>query len=151
IYGSHRGGRRRCICQLSCMAGANSGLVISARAAQYSNTNYLVDNVAYQLLWTNSQVSAARNGLLAAGVPSTAIAYVEGTEPQAPLTNAMNVAGYSSWGAHSDLKNEYALGGNPVTGSIAVNWQGQSTWWIIETIESYNGQPGGGHGDLSMR
>jgi hypothetical protein len=25
-----------------------------------------------------------------------------------------------------------------------VSWQGDSGWWIIETIESYNGQPWGG-------
>jgi hypothetical protein len=51
------------------------------------------------------------------------------------LTNAVNVAGYISWGFHSSLHTDYAV----TTNYNAVKWTGNSRWWIIETIESYNG------------
>jgi hypothetical protein len=36
------------------------------------------------------------------------------------------------WGAHSSLDNGYATSGY-------VKWSASSGWWIIETIESFNG------------
>jgi hypothetical protein len=79
--------------------------------------------------------------LIAAGVTSNSILYTNGTETiiggitnNLPhLTNAANVAGYISWGAHSSLGPAYATNG-------AIKWTGNSSWWIIQTIESYNGQ-----------
>jgi hypothetical protein len=47
------------------------------------------------------------------------------------LTNAVDVAGYISWGFHSSLQ---------VWTPETAKWTGNSGWWIIETIESYNGQ-----------
>lgn len=38
-----------------------------------------------------------------------------------------------SWGAHSSLGNQFPINGY-------VQWSGQSSWWLIETVESYNGQ-----------
>jgi hypothetical protein len=38
------------------------------------------------------------------------------------------------------LFNEYAI-------NRAVNWHGNSGWWIIETMESFNGIPDGGQGN----
>ena len=49
------------------------------------------------------------------------------------LLQATNVAGYISWGFHSSLHSDYATNG-------LVTWSGDSRWWIIETIESNNGQ-----------
>lgn len=87
----------------------------------------------------------ATNGLLSAGVTSTssAILFSDGLEtitngvtydlPQP--TSATNIAGYICWGAHSSLGGDYAL--NPTN-----KWHGNSRWWIMETIESFNGQRG---------
>ena len=52
------------------------------------------------------------------------------------LTNGANIAGYISWGAHSSLSNNYAISAN----TNAVIWSGNSGWWAIQTVESYNGQ-----------
>ncbi len=54
---------------------------------------------------------------------------------QPHITNAVNVAGYICWGAHSSLSPFYAL----PTGPVPVKWEGNSSWYIIETIESHNG------------
>jgi len=51
----------------------------------------------------------------------------------------MNVAGYICWGGHSNWGTNkindpnYALDGS-------AQWTGNSSWWIIKTLESYNGQ-----------
>src|SRR5439155_10275392 len=49
------------------------------------------------------------------------------------ITTGSNVAGYLCWGAHSSLGGGYATNGY-------VQWSGNSGWWIIETVESFNGR-----------
>jgi hypothetical protein len=142
-------------------------LIISASAGGYANTNYILDNVRtatgypYFLDYTSDGyvVSNALGGLTASGVSSNAIIYNDGLDtittvitnggtnyiyyyaPQ--ITNATNVAGYISWGAHSGLRGDYANG--------TVNWSGNSGWWIIETAESFNGIRGGyGQGNFTQ-
>jgi hypothetical protein len=44
----------------------------------------------------------------------------------------VNLAGYISWGAHSSLGLGYATNG-------FLKWTGNSSWWLIETVESWNG------------
>jgi hypothetical protein len=42
------------------------------------------------------------------------------------------VAGYLSFGIRSTLPADYAINHNIV-------WNGSSSWWIVETVESFNG------------
>ena len=66
------------------------------------------------------------------------------------ITAAANVAGYVCYGDHSALGNQYGLGSSN-DGSILVSWHGASGWWLIDTVESFNGQPvAGGQGDYWM-
>jgi hypothetical protein len=48
--------------------------------------------------------------------------------------SATNLAGYICWGRRSSLGGNYALNPSPL------RWQGNSRWWVIQTIESFNGQ-----------
>ena len=138
-------GTNDCIGYINKLAtfGTNGQLAISASAGGYGNTNYVVDNVrdnSYE--FNGGVVSAATNGLIAAGVPANNILYLDGLESLYSLpplylphlTNAPNVAGYISWGAHSSLGVGYAA-----TGLVRVQWSGNSSWWIIRTEESHNG------------
>ncbi len=50
-------------------------------------------------------------------------------------TSMTNVAGHTCWGDHSALVGGYATNG-------VVHWSGNSRWWIIATVESFNGQRG---------
>jgi alpha-tubulin suppressor-like RCC1 family protein len=136
-------------------------LIISASAGAYGNTNYCIDNARHGLGFGfvngtpygdgdftdfGLTVSNAITGLIANGVSSNAIIYNDGldtngvagltayTAPQ--ITNAANVAGYICWGEHSALAGNYPTNG-------VVKWSGNSTWWIMETIESFNGTRGG--------
>ena len=141
--------------------GTNGTLVISASAGRYANTNYLLDDIrhgeGYGPVYSNrtdvdyssygSVVWSATNGLYAAGVPSSAIVFSNGTElclesdassncvrnTTLPHPNgATNLAGYMCWGGHSSLGGDYPRDGTLV-------WGTNCAWWIIETLESSNG------------
>jgi hypothetical protein len=116
--------------------GTNGQLFISASAGGYGNTNYYFDdNRDHNLYGTGpSRGNQAKNGVLSAN-PLASVTYV--TNYLSPhITNAVNVAGYMSWGHHSSwdigLPWEYATNG-------AVKFTGNSRWYLIQTIESVNG------------
>lgn len=121
-------------------------LIISASVTGYANTNYVLDDVK-NIYCGDNTVANATNGLAAAGVSSLAISYLNGCETTNNLphiTSSTNVAGYISWGSHSSLGGNYAI--NP-----AIRWSGNSGWWIIETVESFNGIRGGfGQGNFTQ-
>lgn len=139
-----------------CATYSPGKLVISASDGNYGNTNYVVDDVQHEDFADSDAVWRATNGLLAAGVSTSAIAYQRDLEPcingllgrnpdtgfctngyggRPHITNTVNVAGYISWGFHSQLGNAYAV----YNGGI-VKWSGNSSWYIVETIESNNGK-----------
>jgi len=105
-------------------------LLISATLGGYSNTNYVVDDAA-GISGQSRYVTNAISGLLQNGIASSGITYA--SRGQAHITQATNVAGYISWGIHGGLSSEYATNGT-------ISFYGQSGWYLIETIESFNGQ-----------
>ena len=132
-------------------------LIISASAGGYGNTNYVLDGIRHGAGYSGFEnyspysgvVGGVTNGLIAAGVPTNSILFSDGTEiisngiaynlPHP--TGVTNVAGYICWGGHSSLGAGYAIDGT-------VQWKGNSGWWIIRTLESFNGQkadPGQGN------
>jgi alpha-tubulin suppressor-like RCC1 family protein len=105
-------------------------LVISACAGGYGNTNYYFDGVG----GFGNFAADAKSGVLSIN-NSASIIY--SNSPIDIVSNHIatgsNVAGYECSGAHSALMNKYATNG-------FVQWAGNSGWWIIQTVESYNGQ-----------
>jgi hypothetical protein len=89
----------------------------------------------------NFEGSQARDGVLAVN-PMASIVYSNandyGTNLAVDITSGVNVAGYLCHGIYSAINNEFPGNGHVI-------WGGNSGWWIIETIESYNGQPCGGN------
>jgi hypothetical protein len=149
-------GTNDCIAYINKLAsfGTNGQFIISASAGHYGNTNYILDNARHgpgyarpygdgDFSGSGSIVSNAISGLTASGVSPSAIIYNDGldtngvegyTAYNAPqITGATNVAGYICWGEHSALGEQYAT-------NNTVKWIGNSSWWIIATIESFNGQ-----------
>lgn len=126
-------------------------LIISASKGGYANTNLLFDNVV-DYSYTNNpgnvlKMSNAVVSIQAMNLTNLSVAYVQGVDPTImgpPLpphiTNAMNVAGYVSWGYHSSLGSGYAT-------NNTVRWEGDSGWWLIETYESENGVGNPNSGD----
>jgi hypothetical protein len=131
-------------------------LIISASAGGYGNTNFVLDDIrnggpspTYEnFSGSGSIVSSATNSLLAAGISPNAILFYDGlvisnNVSAAPphATGVTNVAGYISWGVHGGLGGNYPLDGSVV-------WKGNSSWWLIETIESFNGIRNSGQGNF---
>jgi hypothetical protein len=150
--------------------GTNGQLIISASAGGYGNTNYVLDDVrhgtGYGLPYNQTDSDFSNNGdkvwsvtnaLAAAGVAQSAIRFYDGLETCLQSSNnacismsnithvatETNLAGYICWGAHSSLQNEY-----PRSGSVV--WGSHSSWWIISTLESYNGWRDTGQGNFTQ-
>jgi hypothetical protein len=112
--------------KLTNMAGANQTLFISAAAAHYANTNWCFDD-------TNGSGEACVAGV--ADVDPTAIIY--STSSPNYTTNASNIAGYFTCGYDCITEGSwtnYAINGNII-------FSGNSGWYIMSTVDSYNGQP----------
>lgn len=142
------GGANDCIAYINKLASFGSNyspgkLVISAPAAGYGNTNYYIDDTRYGYPPPPPPPGAdAESGILSVN-PSASITYSNATDNglSSHITNGFNVAGYLCWGAHSSLGSQYATNGY-------VQWTGNSSWWIIRTCESFNGQRDSSQGDF---
>ena len=108
-------------------------LVVSASANNYGNTNYYFED-AQGLYPSYPFALQAMQGVTSNGVPPSAVDYLSFTNTT-HITRGTNVSGYLTWGANGGLG-----GGYPTNG--AVTFTGSSSWYLIETIESFNGMRG---------
>ncbi len=110
----------------------SQGVVLSASAAAYGNIHYYFDDAGqlptppatYQVLATNGVTGVLQNGV------STNDYTYEPTNGTFILSGA-NVAGYWSWGRWGFQSPYYYLSNH---------FSGSSSWYIMGTAESYNGQ-----------
>jgi hypothetical protein len=113
-------------------------ILLSASAGGYGNTNYYFDDArnAFGAPWPGAG-GDAKTGVLNAD-PAASVTYTNGedggTDLGIHIRGGSNVAGYFCYGAHSALGNLYPWATN------VLSFSGNSGWWIIQTIESYNGQ-----------
>jgi alpha-tubulin suppressor-like RCC1 family protein len=110
-------------------------LVISAGSDGYGNTNYYVDDG--NTLYPSDQVGlAGANAVIQNGASTNSVIYFDNPDNGTlvgHITNGFNLAGYFCWGGHSALGPFYAI-------SNYVRWSGNSSWYIVRTVESYNGR-----------
>jgi alpha-tubulin suppressor-like RCC1 family protein len=142
------GGTNDCIAYINKLASFGSNyspgkLLIGAPAQGYGNTNYYFDDT--RLGYNSPQPSRgslAESGVLSAN-PTASVTYTNAIDTGlgAHITSGVNVAGYLCWGSHSSLGGTYAVNG-------PVQWQGNSTWWLIRTVESFNGDRITGQGNF---
>ena len=121
-------------------------LIISASAAGYGNTNYYIDDTETNYYGDPWGLGGAQ-AVIAEGISSNSVIYTNVNPDCGSLachiTSGGNIAGYFSWGAHSSLGADYA------TNSSKLVWTNDSGWWIIQTMESFNGMRSGcGQGDF---
>jgi uncharacterized repeat protein (TIGR03803 family) len=121
-------------------------VVISARAARYTNDNYYLDEFNHYGFNGSEaiQIAPFQSAILAAN-PSASVFY----STNAVITTGSNVTGYVGWGTHNGV---FSNGYYSTDGSV--KWSGSSAWWIIETIESFNGRrdavASNGQGDVEQ-
>ena len=121
-------------------------IVISASTGGYGNTNYILDNVRSVYPDHSYVISNGISPMLHSGISLSAISYLDGFENGSripSLTNAVNVAGYMSWGGYNFWDGRYPTNG-------MVQWSGNSGWWLVATIESFNGQWTPGQGNFVL-
>jgi hypothetical protein len=119
--------------------------LISVPKNTYGSTNYYFDDSNSLYDTPPLPGSNAVTGVLSVN-PMASITYTNistnDTGLYDHLTNGFNVAGYLCWGWHSTLGYYYAT-------NREVNWGTNSGWWIIRTVESFNGDRSIGSGFLS--
>lgn len=90
--------------------------------------NYYFDD--YQRIYSFSTLGASASGAVAAyGVSPSNVQY----NLNSHISTGNNLAGYQTWGSNGGQGGLYANTG-------AIVWGQNSDWYIISTIESYNGQ-----------
>jgi len=112
--------------------------VLSASAGGYHNTQYILDGVRGKGYANfGSVVAGATNELGAGGVSPGAIQFYDGVisnyDMSAHCLLATNLAGYVSWGVHGYVSAHHMINGS-------ITWSGNSGWYLMQTIESYNGE-----------
>src|ERR1035438_1154723 len=113
--------------------------IMSASANRYANTNYYFDDTRDPSYENSPLGLSASNAVVEAGVSTAAVTYTNAANDltlSGHIATGINVAGYMSWGVHGN--NNSTNSAYPINGSIV--FSGNSGWWLIETIESYNGQ-----------
>ena len=118
-------------------------LILSASAGGYGNANYYFDNTGALSIIPNVSGLNASNAVVQAGAAPASVIYTNVTDNglASHITNGINVAGYLSEGFHSSLGSDYATNG-------FIKWTGSCSWYLIETIESFNGQRAGDGGNF---
>jgi uncharacterized protein (TIGR03790 family) len=101
--------------------------MISAEAAGFAPDRYAFDDAGSPYPWSMNG-DQARTAVLAERPAATV--YYDATSH---ITAAPQVRGYMSWGWNGGLPPDWALNG-------AVTFNGDTGWYLIQTIESFNGQ-----------
>jgi hypothetical protein len=106
-------------------------LFISATATHYGNINWYFDDDqgAYPSFPLGLE---AAQGVESNGVSSLSVTYTSFTNGT-HITEGTNVAGYFTWGYNGGLGGGYDT-------NEAISFVGASTWYLIATAESFNGQ-----------
>ncbi len=121
------------------LAMPTPNVVISASASGRAGTHYLFDEA--QGFYGYSVLMGDANQLTSEGVAGSRITYSPQSTADHIWTGA-NVLGYETWGANGGLGGDYANDGK-------VMFTGASSWYLIKTLESFNGQWYTGQGNFA--
>ena len=123
-----------------CTSMASPNVVISATNAGLGGSHYYLDEAVET--FGSFPILSDDNRLLANGISSGRITFV----PQSSgthISTGTDVTGYETWGTNGGMTTSaLPSGGYPNDGSIV--FSGKSNWFLVKTIESYNGMQGGG-------
>jgi hypothetical protein len=118
-----------------CYFGTNYSpgkIYVSANPNGYGNSTYYFDDIRAEDFAGHIFGYRAALGVFANGASSNSVVYTNAFE-RTGVSQCTNVAGYLCWGYHGGLATYYPTNGQ-------VNFHGQSSWYLVMSIESYNGQ-----------
>lgn len=128
-------------------AMATPAIAISAAGAGLGGTNYIFDDMAVSaytgILNAQDDYACISNAFGTApnyNKISTSRCSFQGNGASTPITSAADLKGYFSWGVHNGV-----FGGNyPADGTLS--FSGKSNWYLVATVESFNGIINSGQG-----
>jgi hypothetical protein len=127
------GGTNDCIAyinKLTNMAGFSQTLFISAPPTYYGSPNWYFDDA--QGLYPSTPIGLEAAEGVSNAISNPDVTYTPFTD-NTHITKGTNVVGYFTWGTSGQLPATYAIDGT-------ISFFGSSTWYLIATGESYNGQ-----------
>ena len=105
-------------------------IIISGKASGRRGDHYCLDGSS-ALSGFDSIMRRDYEALVSVGVANSRITYTTTSLPHIKTCN--NVTGYETWGANGGLGSDYAKNG-------FISFHDHSNWFLIKTIESFNGQ-----------
>ena len=122
-------------------------VIVSANSAGLGGSNYLMDEVRNPAYGSFFPVAKDDSDLASASysnVPRERRLYIFGIAgTKSHLTRAADVLGYESWGANGGMSSTYP-------NDLSLSFIGKSNWYLVKTIESYNGIIASGHGNFEQ-
>jgi hypothetical protein len=120
-------------------------VVVSANSAGLGGSNYLFDEVrnkAYGSAFPEAKDQSDLANRSYSNVPLARRLYIFGIAGVNPhLAGGADVTGYESWGANGAMSSDYP-------NDRSIFFTGKSNWYLVKTIESYNGIVGSDHGNF---
>ena len=118
-------------------------VVVSANSAGLGGSNYLLDEVRNKAYGSAFPVAKDQSDLANrsySNVPLARRLYIFGIAGVNPhLASGADVTGYECWGANGGMSATYP-------NDRSIFFTGKSNWYLVKTIESYNGIVGSDHG-----
>jgi hypothetical protein len=122
-----------------CNAMSAPSLIVSAQSAGLGGTNYLLDELRDDAYKANAPIASDEYYLNT--IASVSLERLTYTRTAPNVKRGTDVLGYETWGVHGGLPGTY-----PYDGTISFG--GKSNWWLVKTIESYNGIIASGQGNF---
>jgi hypothetical protein len=122
-------------------------VIVSANSAGLGGSNYLMDEVRNPGYRPFFPIAKDHSDLASASyseVPLARRLYIFGIAgTNAHLTGGTDVTGYESWGVNGGMSSPYP-------NNRSLFFTGKSSWYLVKTIESYNGIVGSDHGNFEQ-
>jgi hypothetical protein len=99
----------------------------------YGNSTYYFDDTRAEALFRHTPGLEAKRGVSASGAHSNLVIYTDTFSPRTSPSMGTNVAGHLCWGYHGNFPTYYTTNG-------WLQFHGDSAWFPIMSIESFNGQ-----------
>jgi hypothetical protein len=122
-------------------------VVVSANSAGLGGSNYLLEEVRNKAYGSAFPVAKDQSDLANrsySNVPLDRRLYIFGIAGVNPhLAGGADVTGYESWGVNGGMSSTYP-------NDRSIFFTGKSNWYLVKTIESYNGIVGSNHGNFEQ-
>jgi hypothetical protein len=128
-------------------AMSSPSVIVSADSAGLGGSTYFLDEVRNSAYSSIFQIAKSNSDLASASYSNVPLArrlYVSGVAgTNAHISRAGDVLGYESWGVNGGMPSTYP-------NDRTVVFTGKSNWYLVKTVESWNGIIASGQGNFEQ-